>query len=43
MENEKLSKILKLHEKWLNGESGGEKAILRGDDLSRINFRGTRF
>ena len=33
MKQEELQKILKLHEKWLNGEDGGVKANLSGADL----------
>ena len=33
-----LSKILKKHEMWLNGEEGGERANLRGADLSGANI-----
>ena len=34
MKANELKKILELHEKWLNGEEGGERADLSGADLS---------
>ena len=45
MKQEELQKILKLHEKWLNGEDGGVKANLSDAnlcyaDLSDANLRG---
>jgi uncharacterized protein YjbI with pentapeptide repeats len=36
-----LRDILKKHELWLKGEEGGEKADLRGSDLSYSNLRGS--
>lgn len=38
MKQEELQKILKLHEKWLNGEDGGVKANLSGANLSGANL-----
>ena len=38
MKQEELQKILKLHEKWLNGEDGGVKADLSGANLSGANL-----
>ena len=34
MTREELNNVLELHKKWLNDESGGKKAKLRGADLS---------
>lgn len=34
MKTNKLERILELHEKWLNGEEGGERADLGHADLS---------
>ena len=39
--NDELKNILEKHEKWLNGEVGGEQADLYGADLSNIDLRGT--
>ena len=38
MNAEKLSEIVKRHKKWLNNEDGGERAYLRGADLSDANL-----
>ena len=35
-----LEEILKKHEKWLNGEIGGEKADLSDTDLRHVDLRG---
>ena len=35
-----LKEILKKHEKWLNGEIGGEKADLSDTDLRHVDLRG---
>ena len=35
-----LTQILELHKKWLNNEDGGERANLRGANLSGANLRG---
>ena len=35
-----LEEILKKHEKWLNGEIGGEKADLSDTDLRNVDWRG---
>ena len=40
MKQEELQKILKLHEKWLNGEDGGVKADLCYADLRGADLRG---
>lgn len=39
MENKKLSKILELHKKWLNGESDGERANLSNAYLIGADLR----
>ena len=39
MKANELKKILELHEKWLNGEEGGERADLSGADLSGADLR----
>ena len=39
MTTEQLKEILEAHEKWLNGEEGGEKANLRDADLRYANLR----
>jgi len=39
MEQEELNRILELHKKWLNGESGGIKADLSGADLRYVDLR----
>ena len=36
----KIKEILEKHQKWLNGEAGGERANLRGADLSRADLSG---
>lgn len=36
-----LQEILRLHQKWLNGEDGGQRADLSGTDLRRANLSGT--
>ena len=41
MTQEKLKEILDKHNKWLNGEYGGERADLRGTDLRHIDLRDT--
>ena len=38
MEKMKLNEILKLHKMWLANEDGGERANLRGADLSEANL-----
>lgn len=38
MTKEELNKILKLHQKWLNNEKGGKRAILRDADLRYANL-----
>lgn len=40
MNNNELKTILDKHNKWLAGEEDGEKANLRGTDLSRDDLRG---
>ena len=40
MDQEKLDKILKLHEKWLNSEDGGIKADFCGKNLEGANIPG---
>lgn len=45
MEQEKLNKILEMHEKWLHKEEGGQRADLqganlRGADLWRADLQG---
>jgi len=39
-DREKLQETLKLHRKWLFGESGGSRADLRGADLRGADLRG---
>ena len=39
MKQEELQKILEAHGKWINGEYGGERADLRGADLSGADLR----
>ena len=39
MEKEKLNQILEKHKKWLVEEEGGERANLRGADLSYADLR----
>ena len=40
MKQDKISKILELHKKWLEGDSCGERALLVAADLSEANFHG---
>ena len=40
MTSAEIKKVLDLHKKWLNGEDGGEKADLRGADLSVADLSG---
>lgn len=40
MEHAKLQEILQKHQAWLNDQVGGERANLRGADLSGANLRG---
>ena len=40
MTQEELNTILDKHKKWLNGKEGGEKANLRGANLSGAYLRG---
>ena len=40
MKKEKLNKILELHQKWLNGEDGVERADLSDANLRGANLRG---
>ena len=40
MTSEEIKKVLELHKKWLNNEQGGEKANLRGADLSEADLCG---
>ena len=40
MTREELQEILDKHKKWLNDEDGGEKADLRGANLSYADLRG---
>lgn len=40
MDATELKTVLEEHLKWLNSEQGGEKANLRGADLSKANLRG---
>ena len=40
MDSDKLQKILDLHEQWLNDGKRGERANLRGADLSDAGLRG---
>ena len=35
-----LKEILEKHKKWLNNEGGGERAYLKGTDLSKVNLKG---
>ena len=35
-----LSEVLRLHEMWLNGEEGGERAYLQGADLWGADLQG---
>ena len=38
MEEKQLKNVLKLHQKWINEEPGGERADLRGADLRGANL-----
>ena len=40
MNQKELNKVLEDHEKWLNGESDGKKADLRGANLTGANLTG---
>ena len=40
MKQKELNNILEAHKKWLNGESGGHRANLRGADLSGADLIG---
>ena len=40
MTNEEISKILKLHKAWINGEKHGKRACLFGANLSEANLSG---
>jgi uncharacterized protein YjbI with pentapeptide repeats len=40
MKAEELKKVLELHNKWLNGEDGGEKANLKGAKIVEANLEG---
>ena len=40
MEEKQLNKILELHQKWINKEPGGERAILWAADLREADLRG---
>ena len=40
MTQEELNVILDKHKRWLSGKEGGEKADLRGDNLSGVNLDG---
>ena len=40
MTTKELQEILDKHKKWLNDEDGGERAYLRGADLSNADLRG---
>ena len=40
MTNDELRKIIEKHKKWLRGMEGGERANLRGADLSGANLSG---
>ena len=39
MNSEEIKNVLNLHQKWINVEEGGERADLRGTDLSEANLR----
>ena len=41
IDKDELKTILKKHMMWLNGEDGGERADLRGSDLSRSDLSGS--
>ena len=38
MDTNKLQEIIKRHQKWLNGEEGGERANMRGSDLRGVDL-----
>lgn len=38
MTREEIKKVLELHKKWLNNEQSGERADLRGADLSEADL-----
>ena len=40
MTSAEIKQVLDLHQKWINGEDGGEVADLRGVDLSEVDLRG---
>ena len=40
MTKEELDKVLELHEKWLDGDKAGERAVLFGANLRGANLRG---
>ena len=40
MDQQELKEVLRKHLLWINGESGGEKANLRGADLREADLRG---
>ena len=40
IDNKELKTILKKHRMWLNGEDGGERAVLREADMSGADMRG---
>ena len=40
MKKNKIKKIMELHEKWLNNEIGGEKAVFSNKNLQGIDFSG---
>ena len=40
MTQQEMNVILDKHKKWLSGKEGGEKANLRGDDLSGADLHG---
>ena len=42
MTTEEISKILKLHKAWINGEKHGKRANLSEADLSRANLSGPK-
>lgn len=40
MDEKRLKDVLKLHQKWIHNEPGGERADLRRADLREANLRG---
>ena len=40
MTGKEIKKVLDSHQKWINGEDGGERAHMRGADLREANLRG---